>query len=254
MTGSRPMVRDESVSFSLLELARLEEERVKKEARDLRCAREAALARARAEEKEREGEARRAETARREEEERKREQDARLDAMQRALVERAIAEAEGRARAEDRERARAHELTLERVRHDPLLRRYKRLAAMGGFLAGSALVANTVVYASVWRPQAERRVSFAIGQLADSQKTVRELRTHSEEDGRTIAGLKSELEDTRSEARTAVRDLDEARAQLARLAPPKGHGTVQHPPPPRLTGPLSDECAGSHDPLCGLKH
>jgi hypothetical protein len=105
--------RDESVSFSLRELEKLEQERKADEERVAARAREEEAARL-ADERDRHAQA---EQRQRDARQRQAEDElARREAMQRALVEQARLEVEARTRAEEAERERRHEVELARLR------------------------------------------------------------------------------------------------------------------------------------------
>jgi hypothetical protein len=248
------MTQPSSLLFSLQELARMEDERLRAQAEAVRRA-DAEAARARQEEEA---------TARRAEEERARaEADARADAERRARDEaahreglaRAASEAarvsvEARARAEERERERRHELELVQARSRARRGAWKRSIAAAIAGAACALGASAGTYQAWAAPREAARASQARADLAACAQTATDAR--AKVDGLTdqAATLSAELATARSENRSLKADLDDARRQLARA---HNRGAPPPKPPPRDELPRIDlpTCApGSLDPMC----
>ncbi len=157
--------REESVSFSLRELEKLENERLAREERqrretedEERAAREAALARARDEA----ARAIQAETLARDGRERRsRDELAQREAMQKAVVEQARVGVEARARAEEAERERSHELELARLRAAQSGSRLAPLLVAALFGAVVAGVIALSVHLGLVAPERDRRLALA---------------------------------------------------------------------------------------------
>jgi hypothetical protein len=249
MTGER---RDESVQFSLHELMKLEDERILREKRDREAAEAAAFA-AKEEAARREREAREQAEAQARERERilRIEEEARREAMSRAAIEQARISVEARTRADEAERERRHELELAKLRvevakpHGPAL--LIGSAAGGAFVAVIACVA---VYFGSLRPEAARKVEGLEAATQRAEARATQLGIESLAQGKQINELEASLALARA-------DIIKLRDQVATTRPPtptgspapKTGGRAGQPPPPAS---LSDKCAGSRDPLCGL--
>jgi hypothetical protein len=248
MTSER---RDESVQFSLTELMKLEDERVVREKREREAAEAAAVA-AREDAARREREAReRAEAEARERARRERaEEEARREAMSRAAVEQARIAVEAKTRAEEAERERRHELELARLRanverpHGPGM----LVGSAGVGLALGLVAAVTVHFASI-KPTHARAVEDLKIAAARTEAQLLEARREGLSQASQINDLSARLEQAR-------KDIVELRSKEPRPGA-KGPEVVRGPraapggpsqPPPSL----SDKCAGSRDPLCGL--
>jgi hypothetical protein len=250
------MSQSDSVLFSLQELARMEEDRVRElavAARELREREEEQRGRAHrqrlAEQRVRE----QAEALEREERSRRaREEEARIEAVHRAAVETARIETEARVRAQERERERSHQLEIERERAHArgMRQRTAMRAALAGFAVAAAAAAATVL--GVVAPR-ERALSDQILALYDSRDTAsRDARANAEATERTLHTLQENLAALRSDRDRLQSDLDDARRQLLRRSgafhgPSAGpHSTGDRP---KLDGFTS--CPpGSKDPMC----
>lgn len=245
--GSQPR-RDESVTFSLRELMKLEEDRVDRERRAREEA-QRAEARAREEAERRAAEERdareRAEAEAREAERRRAlDELARREAMHKAVVEQARIEVEARTRAEEAERERRHELELARVRtasRSPSVGTAV-LAALGA--AAITMAACLALYLGALRPDADRRIAAL--EAAALEGRARE------------ADLSARLEDARRATSDAQRELEQAKRELAnRSAPPPPapstgrHGAGQGPRHPTQAAPrrTGTPCL-PRDPMC----
>jgi colicin import membrane protein len=249
------MTQSSSVMFSLQELARMEEDRVRSaaeaealenEARER--ARHEAEASARAEERERE----RAEAeARREIERRAREEAARIEAIHRAAVEAARVEAEIKASADERERARLYELETERARAAG--RTTSRGSVMAGIL-GAVLAAGVAgaLHFGIAAPRAQATLRVVTDQLASRDVAIAELRTRADAADGQVQALQASLATAQGANAKLQSDLDDLRRNPPRRPP----GPAIHPGPgpgvrndPRLDG-LTTCSPGSKDPLC----
>lgn len=244
--------RDESVSFSLRELMKLEDERVDGE-RQQREARERAakLAREEAERRERAELEARERTAAEERERARRievEEEARREAMSRAAVEQARIAVEARTRADESERERRHEIELQRMRTEG-----QRKPALGGYLAsglGGAAVAVAgcmVLMFAVAKPASDRRVADLDRAVATAEGRASTLERRIDEQNLKLAEVQ--------------KALDAARDQLAHTPPPPpnvGPTTPQKGPfaapggtSTSIKPPVEKPCVNKFDPLCG---
>jgi colicin import membrane protein len=246
------MTQTSSVMFSLQELARMEEERVRQSAEAVERER-ATLARERHEADERmraeaDAIARAEEEARREVERRAREEAARIEAIHRASIEGARVEAEARARAEEVERVRRHELELERVRQarPSGARQAGVAAAFGALLAAGVAMA---VHFGVVAPKERAQAAEASAQIASRDVAVADLQRHAEETEGRVRTLEQDLAAARSENEKLRKQLDGVRP-----APATPHGFGPHGGPAPTAAPRMDgftSCpAGSKDPMC----
>jgi hypothetical protein len=254
MTGG-PERRDESVSFSLKELMKLEDERNTEE-RQAREARELATRAAHdeAERREREEVVARNRAA---EEERERarfremEEEARGEAIQRATVEQARITVEARTRAEESERERRHEIELQRMRVETVKKPGPGgyvASALGG--AAATLALCLVMHFAIWRPASDRRiaeldraVAGADGREAEMGRRVDDQKMRIGQLEKSVADLQDEL--TKRPPAQAVSPRTATGATLQKRAgtgagadPLKGKGASDGPP-----------CAKG-DPLC----
>ncbi|WP_437281154.1 hypothetical protein WME90_11515 [Sorangium sp. So ce375] len=208
---------DTSVTFSLAELAKLEEARVREEHLQRARARdERAREQREAEARQRAAEAARvaAETeaqARREREQA--ETEARADARARAAIEVARIEAEAKARLEADNAARAHELAVVRARAEGRRRgvAHALAAALGLVLCGGAAGAYGVAQHVAGLEQEARRLREAQAAQVEERESARaaELaaldRRHAALRGRPLA---SDAEEARAIAEAARNALD----------------------------------------------
>jgi colicin import membrane protein len=246
MTGGSER-RDESVTFSLRELTKLEDERIAKEqqareasAQAAEAAREATERRERAalEAREREASEERARARHLEVEE-----EARREAMSRAAVEQARIEVEARTRAEESDRERRHELELQRMRLEA--RPARGLGALVSSGLGGAAVAIAgclVVVFAVTKPASDRRIQELDRAVATAEGRASALERRVEEQSATLAETQRALD--------AARDLaapPPAPAPRPAAATPVKTGFVA-PPPPKP--PAEKPCANRFDPLC----
>ncbi len=239
--------------FSLQELERMEEERVRALA-DAGRREHAARERALRDEEERERIERRAreqagDEARRGVERRAREEAARIEAIHRATMEAAHLEAQARTRAEERELGRRHELELERARvaSGGTKVRVTVVAALFGAVVAAGVA--MAVQLGVVAPREHARATQAESAIASREVAIADLRAHANATEAQVRALQDDLAAARAEDDRLHTDLDVAR----RL------GTLRAPAP-RWTGPATradpkldgfTSCpAGSKDPMC----
>jgi membrane protein involved in colicin uptake len=249
------MAQSDSVMFSLQELARMEERRVREHAaaaqRDIEaraCAEREALERARKKAEERE----RAEVeAQRDAQRRAREDQARIDALERAAIEAARVTVDARARAEERERERRHELEVEYAR-GTARRRTSRSAGLGALLgvilgAGGATTVSLAALGSRGRMQREQ----ANTEIASRDEAIRDLRAGVDATRARLQTLEESLATTRAARDHIQADLDDARRRLARPTPGRRStsGAEMHGADTKFDG-LTTCPPGSKDPLC----
>jgi colicin import membrane protein len=248
-----------SVSFSLKELMRLEEERValaREEARALeeekRKRAEEEAFRAREVEEER---LRLEDERRREEERRAREEKARLEGIERAIVERERTTVERAAHAAEMDRLRRHEIELVRLREGAV----HPLGARTAWSASGALVmmlgACLVTYFAGVRPDNDRRLADARGEATERAAAVEAAQKRLDELGTRVQGLEGRLHDADLRAQDLERQLKDARdasksapARGRSAGPATGHGAKTDTP----KGLLGGNC-NPIDPLCSGK-
>jgi colicin import membrane protein len=248
------MTQSSSVMFSLQELARMEEQRVR-EAAEAAHREHAAHERARRDAEEqarRDLEARDREEAqaRREVERRAREEAARIEAIHRAATEAARLESEAKTMREARELERRHELELERVRLAT-----KGTGTKGTFVAAAfgAIVTAGVAMAlhfGVVAPRERSRGTMADAALASRDVAIADLRSRAEAADARVRSLEEELGTTKGEVDRLRSALDAARrASGPRTPGPRWTGTGPRNDSPKLDGFAA--CApGSKDPMC----
>jgi hypothetical protein len=248
------MTQSSSVLFSLEELARMEEERVRGVAQAEQRAR---LARQRADEEVR-ARARRDEEARergaaetlREIERRAREEAARIESIHRAATEAARVGADARARLEARESERRHELELERIRasaREGGPRATVTAAALGVIVAvGGALA----LHLGMTVPRERASALSGADAIASRDATILDLRGREATAEARAKGFEEDLSAARDENVRLRTDLDAARHPSGPAPGPAHHGPgPRHADGQRLDG--FTQCApGSKDPLC----
>ena len=248
MTGG-PERREESVSFSLKELMKLEHERIDQEKqaheareRSAKEAREAAERKERAELAAREQAASEArERVRRAQ----REEEARLESIQRAAVEQMRITVEARTRAEESERERSHERELQRMRLEG--QKKPGLGALVGSGLGGvalALAAFLLFFLGAAKPAADRRIAELDTTAAAAQSLVSTLEQRVDEQSARITTLTKQLEAARAQLAAAA---DAAKAPPTTTAGPRGGGGA---PVPRKPLPKEGPCIDPHDPMC----
>jgi colicin import membrane protein len=248
------MAQSSSVMFSLQELERMEEERVRTladAAQRERLMRE----RARRDEEERERRERQVmelaeDEARREVERRAREEAARIEAIHRATTEGARLEVEVRARAAAREHERRHELEIERAR--VAARGSKTGGTVVAALFGAVIAAGvaTAAHYGVVAPGERARAREADSVTASRDVVIADLRTHAEATDARVRTLEDDLTAVRGENERLRADLDAARKQVGAHGPvPRWTGVSPRADAPKLDGFTS--CPpGSKDPMC----
>lgn len=217
---------DHSVTFSLAELAKLEEERMRSEESQRARAREQE-ARERREEEARRTAAEATRLATEAETRAKRdramlEEKARIEARERAAVEVARIEAEGKARLEAENAQRAHELAILRVRTEKSRSRVQAalIAALGVVLCGGSVAA----YSASTRLDS---MKVEVEQLRDGQGTLTRERDAAREAAfstldRRYASLRmspliKEAEEARAAAEAAKNAIDVKALEASRL-------------------------------------
>jgi colicin import membrane protein len=253
MTGG-PERRDESVTFSLKELMKLEDERISQE-REAREARErAAVAAREATERRERAELEAKERAEAEERERARhremEEEARREAMQRAAVEQARITVEARTRAEESERERRHELEMLRMRAETVKKPGAGAFVASG-LAGAAVcfALCLVMHFAVSKPAADKRTAELDRAVAGAEGRADELGRRVDDQKARIAQLENSLAETQAElAKAKAAAVPKGPAVPSAGTGPRGFGTVTVPKP---KDPNNGPPCNKFDPLCG---
>jgi hypothetical protein len=245
------LVREGSLSFSLAELSRLEDERLRRLRRAREEAEEQAIREKTALEEQK---ARATDAARQHEEEKSREALSRLRALESAEIARARAIAEGETRARLAQEAHRHAEALAGDSAVLDLHLWKRTAVASWIVSASVLVASILLQWLVFRPDARRVAAAGEAAVVSKSAELREARQGLEEKGRAIDDLRLRLDDQTRQVASLVRSLDAARLEIASPHPPRGPGRPpQIAPPPAHVVPFATDCpAGSRDPLCGL--
>jgi colicin import membrane protein len=242
--------KEGSVQFSLQELVRLEEERIREQERDrAREAEAERLAIARAQEERRaaqEAKMRAERERKRAEEARAREEAARLEAIEQAALEHARWSAQMKAQSEEAERLRAHERELERIRQSGARGAGWRGGLLGALVAAAATsaVALGVYYTSI-APQADKREEILKEQVAEREGAVAKLTASLAEQKERIDGLQRQLDDARGDNQKLI-------LELKRLKPDTTLRPTSRPAPGRDAPPRPDKTCpfGDRDPLC----
>lgn len=238
-------LRESSLLFSLESLLETERERVQREAREAQRKREEEMARV-AEAAERRRVAAQQEREARErrealERERERDEERRLEAMKRAVVERARIEAEGNARLLEAEQARQHERSLAELSARHQFARYRAFT----WLSTGALVLSWAGVASAYfgmlepaQARREQQLQLQLQAGADHAKiNERELALERSKN----QGLQAQLAKL-GEAASAATPTP---ASTSKPIVTHGGGTK----PPAVTPPLPRECVDDGDPL-----
>ncbi|HEY1697109.1 MAG TPA: hypothetical protein VGG39_33345 [Polyangiaceae bacterium] len=250
------MTQSSSVLFSLEELARMEEERVRGVADAERRAR---LARQRADEEVR-ARARRDEDARqlaaaealREVERRAREEAARIESIHRGATEAARVEADAKTRLEARESERRHERELERIRATSRGGGTRATIAAAAFGAVVACGAALALHLGVAVPHERASAAAAADGIASRDVAIADLREREAAAEVRAKSFEDDLAAARDENVRLHADLDAARRPSGPGPLPTtrhGPGTAHHADGPRLDG-FTQCAAGSKDPLC----
>jgi colicin import membrane protein len=239
--------QETSALFSLKELMRLEESRIREEEERARQRVEtAARARREAERLAAErklAEMRAAEDRVREADARRREEAARLEALRAAEIERARVEAVERARAEALIQKQAHDEKLALLRASDTKKRLAWTAWISLALCITMVAAGALLYFGKWKPAAEARA-------LEMQGIIDEQRARSHEMERSLDEQKKKAE----EIEERLRAQREATPSTAPAPIPDKGPRVQRPVKPPPPKPTSCTCE-PHDPICGcLSH
>lgn len=244
-----PVRSEGSVTFSLGELMKLEDERVAEQMREREANERAAVeAKVLAERQERAAaEAR----ARAEEDavERRRRQEldelARREAMQRATVEQARLEVEARTRADERERERQHEVVLQNARAvRPKPTSLGALIGATGLGGGLMLLVTCILHFGVNQPNIDRRIAELELRDVTAEHKLTEADANADKLRKTIASIEKRNADLESENKTLKDDLAKAPVKPTTPNRPKGDA---HPP----AAPVKPEKeCDPHDPMC----
>jgi hypothetical protein len=223
MTAVPSTSQSSSVIFSLQELARMEDERVRGQAEATRLEQEARQAeRQRAEALEREA----LEARAREEEEKRRQVEraehdalARMEATTRAAVEAARVVAEGRLRAEERERERRFELenlAVARAAAERSRASWTRTLASAFAGASVAALLAGVAFAGVLRPAERAEQARWASELAARDALLTDARAEAGRSGDLARSMAGELAAAKAEAADLRQKLLDARPERGR--------------------------------------
>lgn len=256
MTGERRERRDESVSVSLKELMKLEDERIDGEKR-AREAQAAALQRTREEQarKKLEEEARVAkerEEAAERERQRAADEEARREATARAAMEEARLGVEARARAEEAERERQHEIALARLRSETTAKSGAGVVVGSGLVGVAlALAASVVLHFAMVKPTHDASLAALEARVSAAEKRANDVVVDGERE--RVRALKAEAE--LAAAHRTLEELKSAPKPPTKVGPTTGRGPTSagNPTTSATKAPVSEPCASGddHDPLCG---
>lgn len=247
--------RDGSVSVSLQELRRLEDDRIDREKKS----READVIAAQRKHDAEVAMRREAEAARLRSEEEAKErirlrdvrEEAEREAMSRAAVEQARVAVEARTRAEEVERDRRHEIELARARAESQRTSGAVVVIGSGFVGFALALASAVVaYFSVVQPANAR----AIADL-ESRVGAAELRANDEAIDLTRERMRASKAESDLAASMKTIETLRGTAQTSFTCPPPpsrgGHGNVLRPKGSASNPIDSGPCVNEWDPLCG---
>jgi hypothetical protein len=242
MTMKTPVRSEGSVTFSLGELMKLEDERVAEQAREREANERAQIAaKVEAERQARAAEHEAAEHRRRAE----LDELARREALQKAAVEQARLEVEARTRVAERERERQHELALQAARATtPKPTGLGALLGATGLGGGLMLLVTCIVHFGVIQPATDRRISELELRATTAEHKLSEAETNADKSRKSIAAL----EQKNAALETDNRNLRDAANVKTPTAP---HPTGPHAPiTPSKPKPAETACADEHDPMC----
>jgi hypothetical protein len=242
-----------SVLFSLNQLMKLEQDRVREEElAAMRRAEAEAAARADAERRarlEQEALMRAEEARRRAEEAARREEAARHQAIRLAEAERVRIETEQRARIKLIEQQQEHERRLAAIEHDAQKRRLKNILYGGAVIASLVFGGSAFAYFGHYKPHAEAARQQEMAAIAAYESEVEKLkaeiaRANNATNEAVIALNRAHNEAERIKAEQAVADAKKAADQAK-----KNLSNVR--PPPVAKDKPQAKCRYEGDPLCG---
>jgi hypothetical protein len=241
--------------FSLQELARMEDERVRSQAEAARLEKDALeFARQEVEARVREDaetQAREESEKRQEAERKEREEVARVEAIHRGALEAARLEVDARARAEERERDRRHELQkLEMARHSANgerlgVRRMVSAGLMGALAAG---VVAAGLHLGIVQPGERARATLASSELAARDAVIAEAHGAASKARGQLQSLTDDLAAAKADVARLQKQIDEAPRTTTR--PRASAPTVTRTVPSDTQVGLSRCPPGSLDPVC----
>ena len=244
---------DGSVTFSLDELRKLEDERLKEEEaaarrkqEEVRLAREAEDARRREDEQRR---LREVEARRQDEERRSREEEVRLAAIRDGALQQAKLLAASEIRVAEAERRREHEAVLDRLRRDAEVRGLRRGTAFGGALGVVMLVVLAVGYFGWLRPAVAHTEAVAAAAAADREALRAEMAKKDAATKEQIDGLAGALAAARAENDRLHDQLDAKCARHGGPSAPSGGRSHTSSGAPATSAGAGDGCRPG-DPLC----
>ncbi len=254
MTRTPQETSETSVSFSLQELMRIEQQRLHEQDRDRaqRAQRQAQAERERHEQlrAQEQAQLRTQQEHRRLEEARGREEAARIEAMRQAIVQRERNEALERARLIEVQQVRKHELEMAAIRHDA----HKRKLLVGVIAVSAACVilagSGMGAYVGMIKPQADARAADLTNRMMQREQENDELKHRLDAQLTRSDKLVDELQASETKRSMLVARLEAAERELAQRKglPPASHTSV-------VSAPTAARCVGEaakYDPMCGL--
>lgn len=246
-----PVRSEGSVTFSLGELMKLEDERVAEQAREREANERAAIAaKVESERKMRAAEEAKVRAAEAAEQTRRRaelDELARREAMQKATVEQARLEVEARTRADERERERAHELALQAARTStPKPTSLGSLIGAMGIGGGMVLLVTCILHFGVTQPANDRRFAELELRASTAEHKLSDAETNADRSRKTIAAL----EQKNASLETDNKNLRDAANAPARPTRPTTGGHPTAPATTIKTKTSDTPCVDEHDPMC----
>jgi colicin import membrane protein len=213
--------KESSVLFSLKELMNLEEDRIKAEEADKEARAKADAERRAAEERaRREAEERRLqdeEEARHADEVRRREEATRLEAIQRAEIEKGRAESEQRARMAQIAAQQAHERSLAELQQDKGKKRLTYAAiVLGVVLVGGGII--TAVTVSKAKEEQQAREAVLTRQRLETEQKLAAMQRDFEDKKKAELALQGQLAAAKDDADRVKIEAELAKAKKAREA------------------------------------
>jgi hypothetical protein len=243
-----------SVTFSLQELMKIEQERITEQEQHRR--RQAELREKTEREAQQRAEQQEVERLRAEErertlqEQRRREEAAKLEAMHHALVQAEKDRVLQQMRLQQSENERQHELKLEAVRQGGTARRLKSLLIAVSTASLLLFASTSAGWLGIVKPDQDRRLAQLTEQASSRDQENQQLKRKLDQQATQLDKLLDQVRAGHIERSTLAARLDEALKELERRgARPGASGPAAVKPPTTLQ---ADCPPGSLDPLCGL--
>jgi hypothetical protein len=240
-----------SVTFSLHELMRIEQQRVAEHEEQLRRQEEIRQQT----EREAETRQRREQSARLQveqqlraaQQQQAREEAARLGALQRAIEDRGRQEALQRCRAVEVQQQLQHQMQLEQLRQDRLKRKLKASVALVTIGWCATALGATVGYFGAIKPTVDQRYAQISDRLRGREQESETFKRLLEAQSTRIDKLLGDLSDSETARARLTAQLKQALQQLDRSRPGGAASAGGHPTAPPAS---SIQCSRDDDPMC----